>query len=169
MKKFLLITFLILFFSAHGQKKKSVYIRFLGNITAINEEVIKYDDEILIIYETDIWVKEVFQSGIIYPGIIREAAGIPPPKKPVAGEITHNLTVQKLIWMKPKPKYGKIRVFKFLLYQNDINNPTEYFVELTNSAASFTTPMRRFIKEAKLKSIKKGNVLILPVPDAPHE
>lgn len=147
----------MLLFSANAQKKKINYKRFSGTITIISEEAIKYDDEIIIILNTETKLKQLFETGILFPAILRSSAGITVLKQPTdsVSNIKHDFTIQKLQLVRSKSKSGKIRKFKFLLYQNDIANPTEYFIELWNAKASFKTDTKKFIRGAKLTAIKR--------------
>jgi hypothetical protein len=161
MKKLLTLLLLLLFFSANAQKNKTYYKRFSGKISVVSEDVIKYDEEILIIYDTDAKLKPVFESGILFPNILKGFAGIKiakPQKTDSVNNVNHNFTIQKFQMLRPKTR--KVRQFKFLLYQNDIANPTEYFVELWNPKATWKTDIKKFIKGSKLKSIKRGSLVL---------
>lgn len=163
MKKLLTILLLMLVFSGYAQKKKINYKRFSGTITVISEDAIKYDGEILILYDIEPKLRPVFESGILFPALLKGATAnpIPTPSKPVAAdEITHNFTIKKFQFVRPRSKSGKIRKFKFLLYQKDIKDPTEYFVELWNPKASLKTEIRKFIRGCRLKAIKRGRVVV---------
>ena len=162
MKKLLIFVFLILSFSANAQKKKTIYNRFSGTITVISEDAIKYDDELLIILNTETKLKQLFETGILYPAIIRSPAGIKVSTAPAdaVNTIKHDFTIQKLQLVRSKSKSGKIRRFKFVLYQNDIADPAEYFIELRNPKASFKTDIKKFIRGAKLTAIKRGSIVI---------
>jgi len=162
MKKLLIFVFLMLAFSANAQKKKISYKRFSGTITIISEDAIKYDDELLIILHTETRLKQLFETGILYPAIIRSSAGIKVSTVPTAAvsTIKHDFTIQKVQLVRSKSKSGKIRKFKFELYQNDIADPTEYFIELRNPKASFKTDIKKFIRGAKLTAVKRGSIVI---------
>src|SRR5688572_27655250 len=101
MKKLLAIILLLLFLPALAQNKKSIYKRFAGIITVMDDEVIKYDDELLIIYKTDHNIKKVFEVGMLYPGMFK-FPGINYSKTDALNKVVHNFTVMSSNWINSK-------------------------------------------------------------------
>lgn len=153
MKNFLAMALLLLFLPALAQKKKPVYKRFAGTITVIDQDVINYDDELLLIYKTDKNLKKVFESGLLYPGMFKYP-GIIYQKKDALNAVVHNFTVASCQWINSKS--GKIRLFKLVLMQKNKEQPTEYYVELYNAKGTSKGDFNTFVENAQLKSIKRG-------------
>lgn len=153
MKRILAIAFVMLLLPAAAQKKKTVYNRFAGVITVIDQDVIKYDDELLLIYNTDKNLMKVFESGLLYPGLFKYP-GIVYQKKDALNAVVHNFTVENCRWINSKS--GKIRLFKLVLSQKNSNQSTEYYVELYNPNGTSKGDFSNFVQHAKLKSIKRA-------------
>ena len=156
MKKFLPILLLLLFVPALAQKKKPGYKRFSGVITIVDEDVIKYDDEMLIIYKTDKNLKKVFEAGLLYPGMFKYP-GITYQKKDALNAVVHNFTVESSQWINSKS--GKVRFFKLVLLEKSSNQSTEYYIELFSANGTSKGDFSKFVQDAQLKSIKRGRNL----------
>jgi len=156
MQKFLAIIILLLVLPAMAQKKKPVYKKFAGVITVIDQDVIKYDDELLLIYHTDKNLMKVFESGLLFPGLFKYP-GVTYQKKDALNDVLHNFTVESCSWINSKS--GKVRLFKLVLLQKTGNQSSEYYVELYNPKGTSKGDFNNFIKGAQLKSIKRGRTL----------
>ncbi len=55
---------------------------------------------------------------------------------------------------------NQVRTYKFLVFQNGVANPTEYFIELKNIYATKNTDSLDFIRGAKLCRIWSSSLLI---------
>lgn len=153
MKKLLTFLCLMLLFSGQAQKKKMVYKRFSGSITVVDQDVIKYDDELLIIYKTDKNLKKVFESGLLYPGLFKYP-GITYQKKDAQNSVFHNFTVESCQWINSKS--GKIRWFKLTLKPKNEEQSTVYYIELYNPKGTSKGDFGNFVQGALLKTIKRG-------------
>lgn len=153
MKKWLTFLCLIVLFSGQAQKKKMIYKRFAGNIAVVDEDVIKYDDELFIIYKTDKNLKKVFESGLLYPGLFKYP-GITYQKKDALNVVFHNFTVESCQWINSKS--GKVRLFKLMLKPKNDAQSTAYYIELYNPKGTSKGDFNNFIQGATLKTIKRG-------------
>jgi len=62
---------LFLFANAQDiQQRMFIPDRFNGKIEVVNENTIKYDDEVLMIYTSDKINRKIFKKGIFYPSLI---------------------------------------------------------------------------------------------------
>jgi hypothetical protein len=156
MKLFSAIAFLLLFLPALAQQKKPVYKRFSGTITVIDADVIKYDDELLVIYKTDNYLKKVFESGLLFPGMFKYP-GKTYQKKDTPNSVVHNFTVASCQWINSKS--GKIRLFKLVLVPNNNQPAEEYYIELYSPNGTSKSDFNNFIREAQLTSFKRGRIL----------
>ncbi len=158
MKKWLTFLCLIVLFGGQAQKKKTVYKRFPGSITVVDQDVIKYDDELLIIYKTDHNLKKVFEAGILYPGMFK-FPGVNYRKTDELNKIVHNFTVLRSNWI--NSKNGKIRLFRIILmHEGSKDRPYEYYFELVNPAATAKTNFSAFLPGARLQSFRRGNAVL---------
>lgn len=146
------MAFLLLVLSAHAQKKKAQYHRFAGVITVVDKDVIRYDDELLLIYNTDINLMKVFEAGLLYPGMFKYP-GITYQKKDALNAVVHNFTVEGCHWINSKS--GKIRLFKLVLLQKNSNQSDAYLVELYNPKGTSKGDFNKFVQGAQLKAIKR--------------
>lgn len=158
MKKLLTLLLLTSFFSVCAQQSAGGFNRFTGKIIAIDDDSFKFDGELLIVYNTEKRFKQVFESGLISPEIIRNVAGLGPAKKEsdLPNAITHYLTITDFQILFTESKSGKIRKFRFLLHQNNGANPVQYVGELWNGNANFKTDILKFIWGAKLASLNRS-------------
>lgn len=158
MKKLLTFLCLTVLFCGQAQKKKTVYKRFPGSIAVVEDDVIKYDDELLIIYKTDQNLKKVFETGILYPGMFK-FPGINYRKADGLNNVVHNFTVLNSNWI--NSKNGKIRLFRIILrHEGSKDRPYEYYFELFNPTATAKTNFGMFLPGAILKSFRRGNPVI---------
>lgn len=157
MRRFLIVLLLTLFVSSYAQKKAD-YKKFAGTITLIDNDVVKYDDELLIIYKTDHNIKKVFEVGILYPGLFK-FPGITYRKTDAMSNVAHNFTVMGSNWI--NSKNGKIRLFRIILMQEGSKDrPYEYYFELVNPAATAKTNFATFLLGARLQSFRRGNPVL---------
>ncbi|MFT3794567.1 hypothetical protein [Flavobacterium sp.] len=153
MKNWLTFLCLIAFFCGQAQNKKQVYKRFSGTITVVDEDVIKYDDELLLIYKTDKYLKMVFESGLLYPGMFKYP-GILYQKKDALNAVVHNFTVESCQWINSKS--GKSRLFKLMLKPKKDSQSTAYYIEIYNAKGTARSDFSNFVQGAELKSIRRG-------------
>jgi hypothetical protein len=119
----------------------------------------KYDDEVLIIFNTDDKLKAVFQKGIFYPEIITgPVLNGSERKQDLESMVIRNdsLRISNFKELNFLSKSPKIKRFKFWLYLKGRANPTAYFIELTNTKATAKTDIESFIKGCKLTFVKRG-------------
>lgn len=157
MKRILAIVFALLVVPLAAQTK-TTHKRFAGTITVIDQEVIKYDDELLIIYKTDHNIKKTFETGLIYPGMFK-FPGINYRKTDALNKVVHNFTVLSSNWI--NSKNGKVRLFRIILmHEGSKQHPYEYYFELVNPAATSKTNFSVFLAGAKLQSFRRGNPVL---------
>ena len=141
------------------------YMRFDGKILIVNENTIKYDDEVLLIYNTSNELKAIFEKGIFYPSIITG-----PVKKGLSRKEELDSTMKilrndslSISDFEEQNNFGgspKEKKFKFLLFSKGLMNPTVYYIELTNDNATRETDLKTFINGARLTLVTKGSILI---------
>jgi hypothetical protein len=152
MYRFLTFFFLMLLVPAQAQHKKANYKKFAGTITVIDQDAIKYDGELLIIYKTDKYLWQVFESGLLFPALF-EQPGVAYQKTNATNPMVHNFTVVSSQWINSKS--GKVRLFKVAMLPKDSVEPTEYLVELYNPKGTSKGDFRNFLRGAQLRSFKK--------------
>ena len=141
------------------------YMRFDGKILIVNENTIKYDDEVLLIYNTSNELKAIFEKGIFYPSIITG-----PVKKGLSRKEELDSTMKilrndslSISDFEEQNNFGgspKEKKFEFLLFSKGRMNPTVYYIELTNDNATRETDLKTFINGARLSLVTKGSILI---------
>jgi|GEM_PF-4259271 len=150
MNRVLIFFFLLLALTTHAQHKKA-YKKFAGTITVIDQDVIKYDNELLVIYKTDKYLWQVFEVGLLFPEMFKDP-GVAYQKTNAVNNLAHNFTVMGSQWINSKT--GKVRLFKFTLLPTDNGKETEYFVELYNPKGTARGDFKNFLKGAQLVSLK---------------
>jgi hypothetical protein len=159
--------------------EKSLYSRFEGNITQIDSNTYRFDDDVLFIVNTPDELIRIFELGILYPKIIDEADNNSTSQ--IVSKTTDtsvvvikykgdksfdsifgsdSLTISDFRYINSSKKTLKIKKFQFLLFRNGLMNPTEYTIELLNNNATDSMDLESFIKGAKLIKINKGSLLI---------
>lgn len=156
MKKLVCLAFLLCVLPVCAQKKAPVFKRFSGTVTVVDHDVIKFDDELLIIYKSDNNIKKVFESGLLYPGMFK-FPGIKYKQKDALNAVFHNFTVTSAHWINSKS--GQVRLLKLVLLQNGAKQSVEYFVELFNPKGTSKGDFLNFVQEAQLKSFRRGKTL----------
>jgi len=116
------------------------YSRFSGNISEIDKNTFKYDDQILVLENIDVKLKSIFSKGILYPQII-------------GNNISFIGSFEELKFLKVSPK---VKRFRFWLYTKKMMNPTVYLLEITNEQATEKTGIESFIENGKLTFLKSG-------------
>jgi hypothetical protein len=145
-----------------GYTKQS-YNRYSGAIIIVDEDTFKYDDEVLIVFNTCKDLKPIFQKGIFYPEIITG-----PVKKGLARQQELDATIfrndslrisdfQELKFLRKTPK---AKIFRFWLYSKGMFNPTVCFIELTNDSATNKTDIETFVNGSKLTFFKEGWLIL---------
>lgn len=158
MTKIFTAFFLLLCLATTAQKKKiqDYYNPFKGSITVVGDDAIKFDNEIMILYETDVKYRGIFENGLLYPKLFGVAA--PETVKAKNGKelINHNLTVSKFELVNMTADAGTVRKYKFRVLRKDEAKATEYFIKLANKNASVKTDTNTFVKGARLVWLKPG-------------
>ncbi len=142
---------------------KQYYNRYSGTITVVDQDTIKYDDEVLIIFNTCKNLIPIFQRGIFYPSIITG-----PVKKGMARKQeldsmlfrNDSLRISDFAELKFLRKSSKAKFFRFWLYSKGMLNPTVCFIELTNDSATPKTNLETFITGSRLIFYKEGWVVL---------
>jgi hypothetical protein len=142
---------------------KQSYNHFSGTITTIDNDTIKYDDEVLMIFNTCKDLKPIFQKGIFYPSIITG-----PVKKGLARKQeldsmlfrNDSLRISDFAELKFIKKSSKAKFFRFWLYSKGMFNPTVCFIELTNDSATHKTDIGTFVNGSKLTFFKEGWLIL---------
>lgn len=143
--------------------KKQEYYKFEGRITVVDEFTIKYDDEILSIYNTKAELKKVFEKGIFYPRIITGPLKSGKPRKIELESMLFRDDSLRITDFEEQiflNYYPKVKRFKFWLYMKGVANPTVYFIELTNENAKAETDIENFINGSKLTFFVKGWMIL---------
>jgi len=138
---------------------KQNFERFAGKIFMVNENIIKYDNEVLIVNNTEKQLIAIFEKGIFYPSIItgKVKTGIS-RKQDLDSMLIRNdsLRISNFKELNFLNKSAKAKRFKFWLYLKGMANPTAYFIELTNEKADEKTDTETFINNSKLTFCKRG-------------
>lgn len=151
MQRLLTLFFLILLVPVQAQQPKADYKKFAGTITVIDQDVIKYDDELLLIYKTDKYLWKIFEAGFLYPQMFKKP-GVAYQKKDERNPMVHNFTIASSQWINSKS--GKVRLFKFALLPKDGKEPTEYLVKLYNPKGTSKGDFMNYLKDAELVMLK---------------
>jgi hypothetical protein len=148
----------------YSKKNYSIYT---GVITVLNDDTIKYNDEILIVTNTCKDLKLIFQKGILYPEIINGQVTV--NKGLVTKqELDSQLLVSKadsleitdfeeLAFIKHSPG---TKFFHFWLYRKGVVNPSVCFIALYNKTANRKTDLLTFINGSRLTFFTKGWIII---------
>jgi hypothetical protein len=146
---------------------KKNYSMYSGIITVLNDDTIKYNDEVLIVTNTCKYLKLIFQKGILYPEIIN--GYVPVNKGIVTKKELDSLSVlissdsleitefEELTFIK---RSQGTKIFRFWLFRKGLMNPTVCFVALYNETADRKTDIITFINGSKLTFFTKGWVAI---------
>jgi hypothetical protein len=146
---------------------KNDYRIYSGAINVLNDDTIKYNDEIIIVTNTCNDLKLVFKKGILYPEIIKEP--VPIHRGLVSKQELDSLVLQsktdsleitdfeELKFIKHSPG---TRFFHFWLFRTGLANPTVCFVALYNKSASRKTDLATFINGARLTFFTKGWIVL---------
>lgn len=138
---------------------KQNYSQFEGNITIVDENTIKYDDEVLLVYNTGNELKKIFEKGIFYPRIITGPVKTGDARKAdlesmlIRDDSLIITDFEEQTFLSNSPK---VKRFKFWLFMKGAVNPTVYFIELTNESATTETKIESFINGARLTFFVRG-------------
>ena len=144
--------------------KKQDFKRYCGQITVINESTIKYNEEVLFIWDTKKELIRIFKQGIFYSELITGPVKTGESrKKELENMVLRNdsLKISNLEELKFLSNSPKVKRFRFWLYINGMMNPTVYFFELTNNVATKKTNIETFIKNSKLTFFKSTGWIIM--------
>jgi hypothetical protein len=139
------------------------YDRYSGVITIVDNDTYKYEDEVLMVYNTCPSLKTIFQKGIFYPGIITGTVKKGLDRKQELDSMlfrNDSLTISDLQELRFLRKSPNSRFFRFWLYSKSMFNPTVCVIELTNDSATKKTELVTFIKESKLTFFKEGWLIL---------
>ena len=142
-------------------KKQITYFeKYNGTISISDKQLIKYNENVIEIWDSDSLMRLIFEIGIIYPEII---ASTPTNGKEVKFDsITHKIkpwfvldskdtfTISNVKLVLLNNSTIKSRRFQFLKIRDGTANPSLYYFELTNEDATKKTNLRNFILGAKL-------------------
>jgi hypothetical protein len=117
--------------------KKQRIKRYNGYIRILDENHISYG-KLLLQFDTNSKFKEIFTTGIFYPGLISNC----------------NLIISDLEEQSFLSHSIKVKRFKLLILTPYFTNPTVYFLEITNNKATDKTDLENFIKGSKLTFLK---------------
>jgi hypothetical protein len=143
------------------------YNTYSGLIEIINEDTIKYDNQILIVNYTCKYLKLIFRKGLIYPEILTDDIKV--QKGLVTKQGLDSLIVssrndsmqitdfEEIKFIKKKPN---TKIFRFWLYSPGITNPTVCFVSLKNKTANRKTDIVTFISGSELTFFARGWIVI---------
>jgi hypothetical protein len=143
-------------------KEFSVDIKFpkFAGLTVISKDTIKYDNSCIIIHDTDPDIKKLFELGLIFPDLINGAStrGDKFEFKETYGGDT--LTISDVEELQFPNQKADTKWFSFLLWRKMMANPSLYLFELRNKVANPKTPIRTFIKQAKITAFGFCSILI---------
>jgi len=146
---------------------KTDYSIYSGVITVLNDDTIKYNDEILIVTNTCKDLKLVFQKGILYPEIIKGPVpihrGIVTKQELdslVLQSKTDSLEISDFEEFKFIKHTSGTKFFRFWLYRIGLVNPTVCFIALYNETADRKTDLVTFINGSRLTFFTKGWVVL---------
>jgi hypothetical protein len=124
-----------------NEYKKQKHSKFSGKIKRLDAYTFIFDTVKLRVINTSGDLLPIFDEGLLQPW----------------GTGTTISNIVELTNLNPSQT---VKRFKFLMYMKRIGNPTVYFFELTNKAASKTTDLKTFIKGSRLTFLKQGWVMI---------
>lgn len=143
-----LFTLFIVLAFASSYSQTSAYKRFGGTITVVNDEVVKFDNEILVLYDIEPKLRPIFEWGLLYPSMFSPA----PTTANASGGIEHRVTVTEFkIFPSASPK---IKTFQFVILQNDGSKPKLYHMELVNQTANWKMDILTFVRGSRIAVLK---------------
>ena len=174
MRPYILVTiFITLTFQAFSQnemdarcmkriKEFSVDINFpkFTELPVVSKDTIKFGSSCIIIYDTDLEIKKLFELGLVFPDLIYGAStrGDKYEFKATFGTDTLSISnVKELHFPNQRPD---TKSFSFLLWRKNMANPSLYLFELTNKTANPKTPIRTFVEKAKITAFGFCSILI---------
>jgi len=139
--------------------KPQLHNRYIGKVLVVNENMFKYDEEILLVYNTNKDYKVIFENGTLYPALITGDVekGLV-RKEDLKSMVFRNdsLRISNFHELTFLEKTPKVKRFEFWLFFKGFANPTVYFVELTNKNATRRTSLFEFLKNARLTFFEKA-------------
>jgi hypothetical protein len=140
---------LLVGFTTTFAQSVSNYARFGGTITVVTDEAIKYDSEILVIYNIEPKLRPIFESGLLYPSLFKDDTAVTPS---VTGEVKDSMTVSDFSIFQSES--AKIKTFRFMVLQNNAGVAKQYWLQLVNNQVNWSTDILTFIEGVKIKSLK---------------
>jgi hypothetical protein len=144
------------------------YDRYKGEITLINMNTIRYDNNIITARFIHEEYRIIFETGLFYPAIFsgyKDGRILEVQKRPDSAY--HNLLSRNdslVVGIMEEFKFLNpsyiIKRYKLYLSRPGIANPSMYVFELTNETATETTDLKTFLTEAKLTFFKFVSILI---------
>ncbi|KGO84672.1 hypothetical protein, partial [Flavobacterium suncheonense] len=133
------------------------YRKFKETIVIIDENTIKYNNEVLIL-DVEKKLKPIFEKGIFYPEIITGKVKSGQARKEELDSMlirNDSMYISNLKEIK-SPHPVTIKRFRFWLSQKGSANPTACLIELTNNTATKNTKLEDFIIGSRITFFKSG-------------
>ena len=143
-------------------KEFSVDIHFpkFTGLTIVSKDTIKFDSSSIIIRETDPEIKKIFELGLVFPDLIYGASTMGDKfefKRNFGADTFSISNVKELHFPNQRPD---TKSFSFLLWQQNMANPSLYLFELTTKTANPKTSIRTFVEKAKITAFGFCSILI---------
>lgn len=139
---------LMMMFAISAVQAQSAYKRFSGKITVVTDEALKYDSELLLLYNIDPKLRPVFETGLLYPALLRDADS---HEKTV--EIAHKVTVSEFKIVQSAS--AKIKTFHFVVLQPNGTVPKLFMLQLVNDAGTWKMDIATFLKECRVLKLQQ--------------
>jgi hypothetical protein len=174
MRPYILVTiFISLTFQAFSQNERDTrclkrikefsadihFPKFTG-LTAVSKDTIKFDNSIIIIRSTDPEIIKIFQLGFVFPDLIYGASTMGDKyefKRTFSADTLSISNVSELHFPNQRPD---TKSFSFLLWRQNIANPSLYLFELRNENENPKTTIKTFIEKAKITAFGFCSILI---------
>jgi hypothetical protein len=166
---------------------KQVFDRYKGKITQLKNSQIRYDSTVIKVFTNKPPLKQIFNLGILYPGIFDDPRTLDPSTKNIrmarisnsrkgtqatdsSSKATYShfeslfendtLSISIIEEVPFLSKSSHIKRFRMWVYHKWSGNPTIYFFELTNEKGTDNSDLSDFVNGATLTFVRKGWLII---------
>ena len=143
-------------------KEFSADIRFpkFTGLTILSKDTIKFDSSFIIIYDTDPEIKKIFELGLVFPDLIYGASTMGDKfkfKRTFGADTLSISNVKEVHFQNQRPD---TKSFSFLLWQQNMANPSLYLFELMDRTANPKTTIKTFVEKAKITAFGFCSILV---------
>lgn len=137
-----------------------MYFPVYTDAIQLTKDTLRFGNSIIILRDTDPESRKIFESGLVFPDLIRGASTMGDKFEFKASNEADTLSVSSVREIHFSGQKPGIKCFSFLLWYKMFSNPALYLFELTNENAGAEIGTGRFIEKAKVTAFGFCSILI---------